>query len=154
MTLAGNTGGVTFVSRGTTVTIEACVFLATQTSSRPFLTLPCRHVQVTITGSTCVCVVLQDSVGSVVTSRTLITVNTVRIVLTVLTDSASLVIPVHIHAECESIHFLVIETLGGMAVTLTGFTHEDFVCPCLLPFLLDKSWTASLALAAACVMFT
>lgn len=91
VTLARNTGGVTFVSWGTTakegtlqqvlfcllkqgtqhcflgtccvcsnndvimmsclpVTVEACVFLATQTSSWPLLTLPCRHIQVTLTG--------------------------------------------------------------------------------------------------------
>lgn len=44
--------------------------------------------------------------------------------LTVLTDSASLVIPIHIHTESKPIHFRIVETLGGMAITLTGCTTK------------------------------
>ena len=60
--------------------------------------------------------------GSEESIQTLVTVDAGGVTLTVLADSAALVVAVDVHAESLGVHRLIVGALGGVAVTVTRLT--------------------------------
>lgn len=85
---------------------------------------------------------------------TFVTVDTLGIVLAVLTDATPFVVAVDIQREVFLVSFLRVDTLSGMAVAVAWFALEWTSIRVLVPLLLFESWTTLRTLNTTSVVLT
>lgn len=111
---------ITVVAIRAIVAIRFQVFLSALADTRLLLAVSSQVEAIAIARLANVSLVPVTAVGAVILGRALVAVGAHRIVLTVLTDTTTLVVTVDIQRCSITIHFLVIFALRRMSMTVAS----------------------------------
>jgi hypothetical protein len=85
---------------------------------------------------------------------TLVAVNTLGVVLTILTNASTVKSTMNVERHPLSIDFFVVDALVAVLEAVARFANKRMIYFGLLPFLLLKSWTARVAFRSASIVLT